>query len=1748
MKKSTKLLSVILAVVMLFSSMSVLAFAQKAEYKTVQNLTDNKAYSPYGAVTRLSTEERMSMLFDYLDIVLGSLDNTSLDAKLFTINYGSVNDILKSIDTVTTNGAVKLVAGNKPDGKDLPARLTIENWQTGLTREGSDQLAIVSELLKLLSDNQYAVQLVIQQGRINLGTGLAILQGLIPDSINNLLSDLPGLLKGLIYPLFERKDDTTAQINTLLDTNNTVDSILTSFVKDLFTKPQSTTTYKEDAAGNCVSGHTLPTTADTRYYYVKNGNEFTCFAYDKNKGYHVEEVDHFIRTAELDADGKETGYYTYNKYINGVCADALKYYKDGSYWLPDLVASGNAASIMDISTNNGANMMYQMIPYVFDAMAPVVLNGSVKKLLGELFGASYNYVGKAKSAEVTALGSDAILTGDQGAYLWEWSDYAVLENGTHVYRFEDDVYVADLANVNPYFEKINWNYKITGDFMAEFIPGADGNTASAKGYTTLLQGLNDFLIKAAGAILDADLVKSMNLVGGDNSNLVENLKKAAQAFVKVSPESVFGDATDYVEYYDLMMSTNNQEVLLGIACTVVNLVMPQMILPTADQLTGKGYTVGSVLAAVIREIATQLVPNYNYDELIYDNYNNKTYLTGKDNSYWLDVCLTIGADIGMKYLNSLADLGADTEVGYKFAASKTYTAADFDPKGWEATVDWVIDWALSSQYEWCWSFEKLIDCGENVTVDLATTQDPWVKLGNILKSILPINQVLNVNTADSLWLETALRDNLVLGLLDLNVGKIVGDKNTAGLLMVPTSSVLRTQALLPMAVNVVRDLLNDVFYKVLGKANLVSESMVNGQIEQLFRSNTNQVQDNLAELAKTLLASLKIAFDNGLLVPVMPFLGFFVGWYTDAQKLVDPKITLATSAGKNYIHTTTDTASSTLKITNTAAGMLLTHRNSDKEDHNYVMVIDGISGDFTTDQTFPLEVLPFASEEFTVNTPYTADKSVTIDVHYHYKLKDSSEMPQNSLTATGYQFVSNKEPDVTGQKTYKDTDYRKEERHGLAGGKQWIIGALPSATNNYYVVDSAAAVSDLVNSMEFTITNTAHADAGASWVTAATMDSNPEWLTLRDSFIHDAATEPTSASSGYISKDPETDTLAPYLVKSDANLTAIYTGATFIDLGTFTLNWHNNVKAYRTGWAQNAYWEKTGGSNDLACPIDPGDIYVTDTAKLAETYNNYKSLLRSNFPKATDEQWAAMQTALLDAVAIVNRPFTIADFNAGVYNNNAALVKALEDAYAVLLASNSGSAVNEADVKPLKDALAAAEPGGDIPEINYQDYELYEYFEYQDERTETRNRIKAYVAPAAPEAKRIAGSSLTAAEIDALVAAETNATKAAAINATVTAPTQAELDAYQEASAAWTAPTYTALSNTDQAMKLGYYKQFLIPVTVNKNFLQKELDYVTAKNYDASLYSADSWAAYTAALDNAKAVNNDANALQSEVFNAKYELMRTQNALVLKTRSAKETGAYNNLNALIEKAEAIFAKPADYTVVEGMTADEAYKILIQALGYRYDGGVLYYHSAIDMVTYDRVITLNNQKDIAAAEAALTAAIANFKTLAVPELDLSDLGVTNGVFIDKASQSNDGAGFVYGINTDLGDSIADALATPAGSIRVTENEMGVMSTGAKIELLDDSGNVVETYYFIFFGDVNGDGWVDATDVTSVEGTASYSDFDYSAGDGSIMGMAADANGDGWIDATDITYLEGVASYSDFPTQAETAAAVAASKGI
>lgn len=167
----------------------------------------------------------------------------------------------------------------------------------------------------------------------------------------------------------------------------------------------------------------------------------------------------------------------------------------------------------------------------------------------------------------------------------------------------------------------------------------------------------------------------------------------------------------------------------------------------------------------------------------------------------------------------------------------------------------------------------------------------------------------------------------------------------------------------------------------------------------------------------------------------------------------------------------------------------------------------------------------------------------------------------------------------------------------------------------------------------------------------------------------------------------------------------------------------------------------------------------------------------------------------------------------------------------------------------------------------------------------------------------------------------------------------------------------------------------------------------------------------------------------------------------------------------------------------------------------------------------------------------------------PELQLSETGSSAGVIIDRTSYCANGNGFVYGIDNVYSDAdILNNLTTPAGSIRVTANDYGAYSTGAAIELLDANGDTVETYYYVMFGDVNGDGYIDSIDSSNVDSVAMYIDYSFMAGDGSAVAIAADMNGDEFIDSIDTSNVDSIAMYLSFDTQADIAAVVAAQKGI
>lgn len=1679
MKKSTKLLSVILAVVMIFSTMSVMAFAAKTDYQTSDNLTALDAYSPDGAVTRLSTEERMSVVFDFLDVTLAAA-NINM-GEVFNVNLGittlKLNIDLRSVDAICgtidsaqallNNGMVKGLKGLLGIVKDA----NLKNWKSGMTREKNAQLDIVNGIATLLNDNAGLVKKVITDGKLDVGV---IGNFVDVSAVNKYLSDIPGLVKGLVYPLFARVDDDMTLINTYSTTTENPDTLIKNVLINAMSKPQSYTSYKEDASGNCISNHiALPTSAKAglRDYYVKDsdskGAYIEVFEYDTAKKMYVAQEEKYYKTEETDMEGKGTGVYVYAN----AAGENVKYYVKDSYFLPSLATSGKVSEIFNLDSNTFVSALYQIAPYVFKDLAPVVLNGSVKMLLAQWFGAEKTELFGGKASEATAvlakLPSDvkAFYSKAAGTYNWEWSDFTIGSDGNGYYRLvsKDGLTETwlkfDMSTANSFAKLINWNYTISGDFVDEFMPTAANNgsvTASAAGYTTVLAALNDFVGKAIDTMLSDTAKAAINWTKGDNTKLIPNLRKALQYVAAYNPEYLFGTGyeTVYAGYYDTVVdkSASDQDVVTALGAIGVKALMPQIILPSAAEL--KGQNVTALLACVIRELATQFVPTYNYDALIYADYNSKTLVKGKDSGYWLDVIFTMGTDIGMKYLSKLADLGSDKAGGYQFEASKTYKLADFEKntRAWEKTIDWIIDWALTSDNEWCWKFQKLINTGD-LDLDLATAQDPWVKLDKIIRDVLPVEKIINETAADGkTFLETVLREDIIDRLLNLDVSKLLGTNSVTGIFNIPANSTLRTEAMYPAVFRIVRELLNKVLGKVCGNTALIADSY--NSLDAILK------KEAIADLAEKLIVGIAYAVKSGGLLDVaLPFVNFFLGWTTNAQSYAEPKLTVDKGT-LNYVQLTNGQMNTTLKVTNASAGMILKH--GDTYDHPYMLTLKSVTvnGEEML-KNGATELSPYESTDVTLNTAVPTDSLVKVTAVYSFTFKDGTAY-NGDITSTTFEYATNDTADTVGsawdsgeqKATYLAIDYVK----------------MKGATTTDCLVTNPSALASAISNIAVTWTNTRDTDCKFTKGSISGFDANYfESSGQTEALVNKTFLKYVKDDDSYTGNIV---TVNPLRLKSDVDAETVPSGATYA-LGNQAVT------------VSGSHRNRTR-TLDMSAPL--GTLYY---------YNgtNVKNAVDSEFKANRDsskypaEAWNTYWTALTAAAKIAYGPFKKANIGNYSDDNLTAAVTALETAAKALDTASSTPASGSATVTPapIEAALKAA---GDI---NYQNFDLYAYWAYEKAMKAGNAIIDAYKGPVAPE-KYIDGSSLSEAEITA-IANKANATYKSAIVASMKAPSTEAQNAYMDAVKAYKAPSYSELEVLNSAKNIAWYASFLksAAVTTEKQFLDKEIKAAKAQGYKEADYTAGSYARYTKALAAAEALNANAKALQSEVFDAKYELEIAQRALMPKSASALEAGAYTELEAVIAQAKSIFTDSSAYTFdaskADGLTETEAYAKLVSVLGYEYtdekgNTANLYSGSAENYAANDRFYS-----NVVAAQ--IDAVITNLKNAMAPF-------VCKYVAVPTTAGSNEGvsvtenASLITGVTPGSLATADDVLArvtakdSSATTLNVAANAAGLYGTGATATLsLKSSGAPVAIYTVVIYGDVNGDGVVDGFDASSMD---------------------------------------------------------------
>ena len=1815
MNKTKKLLSVLLAVIMALSCMSVMASAAKANYKTVDELTALDAYSPYGQVTRLSLEERTSIIFDALDGLLAPMSalnmGTVVDALglKVTLNLTSVDNICASFDSVRDTFKNTLFSIAKAIvNLGILEDLNVDPWQTGMTRDGTAQFTILSEIFEILSAQSGIVYDVVSTGNLDLG----IIGGALGDisAVTDLIGDIPGLIKGMVWGLFERWDDTLTEIkayDTSAKGNGGITSTLNTFVKNLFNNDMSITTIKYDVNGNMTSEHTnwksfatgtgapaTPTANSPRCYYqftsTTPGSVMTVYhivdeAEAKNLAKTPDEVNGspaaytyfkekqtFVMTQEVE--GSDT--YVWRATDEWDNQWSLKWYNDDSQLLP-----GFSGDSVDLTTMSAGDLLYTFIPVLFNDMVPVVANGSLKKILAEFFGAKFTYVGEVGSDEVNALpnSTNAFFTEEAGDYMFEWSDYAIIGD-THYWRFEDQIWVGDISKKNNYFDIINWEYEITADFLTPFIPTNDDNASNR-----LLLNINDILVAIANEVTVASAATVDTISGFEatwtrptfaagNANLVANLKAAAQAVISLAPQHIFGSdyATNERCYYDLLVSSDNDTVLTGIAAMLVDLIMPSMSLPGKSDILASGAKVGAILAAVIREFAAYLIPEYNFDALIYTDFGAtdgvKNFVTGKDSRYWLDVCLTMGLNAGFEYLRAFADMGEGTTEWNNFVSysgyavdGKTYAAGTTQAAlvaEWKGMLDYIVDWALEKDYEWTWKIENLVETvdanGNAFTIDLGSYQDPFVKIDGILFGLIPFDEILTITTTTDYptRVEKFLLYDLILGIVDLRWDALINTVTLNG-----TNQYFRTANVLDQLAKLLKNIVNGLFDKVGGGSYALIPSSIN-----TFDELANQ--GNIATLARDLVATLYTAvITNGLAATGLPFLNFLLGWKTDPQKIADPQIWTEFRDNNDYafqwkdngVYPTIESDYTKIKIRNNSAGMLETHRNSSVTDHAYDIQIKSVTSDAATNSlSFNYgdgHISPYETLDIKIGGTYNGEEATTITIGYDYVGKDGSAIGGTQYTSLTILF-SNQYEDANVDGRWDgddDDDYTGTNQYKKFVFTEDLYTSVTTYEPTIFYVKPSINLGATSKSFTQICANGEKQDCNGNITSAGdVMSSAPattyfEWIRdQKEAGWEDSISDGNPASGRlYKAKSGVTkDTEFPYGDYDMGNIAVQYGGTIVFEVNFIYYNDYDIGDIYNEN-KNNGYHANQGVAANL--------------------YNEYNEAWKTIVYDATYPMMTAMNGNSATAYVTTIQPNIEAHIEAFE-----AAKEAYEEALADAQASASGAAL------PSYITALQAEIDNDFmngKEINFQDYEFYEYFNYNDVKVAAENLYRSYLAPKVMDKYYIMGSGITQAELDLVIGAEGNKAISEAIKATRLENSEDAINASIEAKDAWKMPVTTKLFADDFTSRLAYYKQFLNAANREDadhlKFLEKEIAFVEAQGLVAEDYEAVTWGRYAKALEEAKKVaagTDEFSAFNSRIYDVKYNLMVAYKQLLKNDDSLIQAGGTAELLKTIAKAEAIFAMNFDEIELSeaGLALAEdpaeakviALGHLLQGLGYNYqamyssndievqngtknagdlkfndDGSAmmfdLYADSALEYANNDRPNKQGNQAKVDAANDNLAACIAYFAAEEEVAPEFGAVDGNTGAFGDVVVDEETGftTGYLFGVTA--GEAAENYFALVDETAGTVEWTMGTASnvngTGAVAVVKDTKDNVVAEYTLVIFGDVNGDAAVSAADSNIVKNSTVGGTID-----GEANNMAADVNGDGAVVAADANIVK------------------------
>lgn len=873
MKQSKKLLSLVLAIVMMFGVFSVGASAltPTAATQVKYNSIDE---------AELTAEQVAGIINDILDEVLAGVN----------LNISALGLVIKDVDsTLDTIAGISTLADIA--GQDV-AKLKVDACK-GVKRSGGD-LKVLKALLQFLADNvggganlqkvliggigekstdkQLGVGGILWNGKaagISLGFSLKeivdgneIIKG-TGYTLNGLLKDIPGFLK---YELFEL------------------------LLKGSFA-------YTKDKV---VDGVTYPN-GDNKTYQESGTSSLS--------------LDAFANTAVYNLLTTPQSY----KY-EGEGEGAYKVWDANSIVSKSFAALDptEAKALVNVNTNSLLGILDNVINIAYDEFGPTVLNNDAKKLLMQATGVDFIKLDNEKDASLiatikaapdyvdVATASDVSSVKNYlcNAQMWKvggvWyfrdnvnvvqrdaDGNALLDaDGNEIVAKEDRFFKANVSGANEFYDIVNWDYK--------FVPGDIDLKAMITENGSLFGSLNSLLYKVLVKAVNSDVL-DVNTVwtDGANSNLNANLLKTAQYVLKNYTRRIFGKNSEFVDpangykataaFAQKVDSSSLIELVEYIGLPFFSDAMPQLILPEDGLGSDNEAKLVKFGVSVIREFLTDITPDINYDSYIYTDLGtgSRKYVNHTADE-WINVLLNMGMDVAFEELRNITNFTAETP------------AQGITLERWQGMLDTIILWAADYVGTGSSSVLKGFDPNK-----IASIEGPFNKLSYILNTLLPLGFISGCETESYAFDVQAFYDRVLMPLVkefDIEaVLSLFGRSNTHYNFLKDAN-----------VVTAVLDLLNSVLSLVTGNTLFANTSSLNAAI----------TGPNLATLLTNLLKGINNRRDD-LLDNALPVVAIFISDWGGEQAISAPKASVSDA----YVGSNDGSVSGKFKISGSTKGM-----------------------------------------------------------------------------------------------------------------------------------------------------------------------------------------------------------------------------------------------------------------------------------------------------------------------------------------------------------------------------------------------------------------------------------------------------------------------------------------------------------------------------------------------------------------------------------------------------------------------------------------------------------------------------------------------------------------------------------------------------------------------------------------------------------------------------------------------------------